>query len=83
MNADGSRGVGVDVSVGVKADWVLPLGLGLLGGFGVLAILGTVLLVVGAAGLGRRVPARRVAGRASGPARRATSIRSSAGGCGS
>jgi hypothetical protein len=56
MNADGSRGVGVDVAAGVKADWVLPLGLGLLGGFLVIGILGTVLLVIGVAGLGRRVP---------------------------
>ncbi|MFN8025011.1 MAG: DUF4389 domain-containing protein [Acidimicrobiia bacterium] len=56
MNADGSRGVGVDVSAGVKADWVLPLGLGLLGGFLVIGILGTVLLVLGVSGLGRRIP---------------------------
>jgi hypothetical protein len=57
MNRDGSRGVGIDASVGVKSDLVLPVGLGLLGGFVVLAILGTVLLVVGVSGLGRRVPA--------------------------
>jgi hypothetical protein len=62
MNADGSRGVGADASVGVKSDWVLPVGLGLLGGFGLLAILGTVLLVLGAAGLGRRVSAPMIAG---------------------
>jgi hypothetical protein len=56
MNANGARGVAVDASAGVKADWVLPVGIGLLGGFGALVILGTVLLVLGAAGLGRRVP---------------------------
>ena len=56
MNANASRGVGVDVEAGVKVDWLLPLGLGLLGGFLVIGILGTVLLVVGVAGLGKRVP---------------------------
>ena len=62
MNADGSRGVGADASVGVKSDWVLPLGLGMLGGFVLLAILGTVLLVLGVAGLGRRVPTPPITG---------------------
>ncbi len=56
MNADTSRGVGVDVDAGVKVDWLLPLGLGLLGGFLVIGILGTVLLVIGVTGLGKRVP---------------------------
>ena len=56
MNADGSRGVGADVSVGVKANWVLPAAFGLLGGFFLFLVIGAVLLVVGATGLGRRVP---------------------------
>jgi hypothetical protein len=62
MNADGSAGVGVEASAGVKADWVLPAGIGLLVGAAVLAIVGATLLVVGAAGLGRRVPAPLVTG---------------------
>ena len=62
MNADGSRGVGADASVGVKSDWVLPVGLGLLGGFAFLSILGTVLLVLGVVGLGRRVHAPPITG---------------------
>lgn len=63
MNANASKGVGADVSVGVKANWVLPLGIGFLAGFGVLVILGTILLVVGAAGLGRRIPPAPIAGQ--------------------
>ncbi|HEX6424028.1 MAG TPA: DUF4389 domain-containing protein [Acidimicrobiales bacterium] len=62
MNADGSAGIGVEASAGAKADWVLPAGIGLLVGAAVLAIVGAVLLVVGAAGLGRRVPAPAVTG---------------------
>jgi hypothetical protein len=62
MNRDAARGVGVDASVGVKSDWVLPIGIGMLGGFGLLAIIGTVLLVFGVAGLGRRVPTPAIAG---------------------
>jgi hypothetical protein len=51
MNADGSAGVAVDTSVGVKADWVAPVGIGMLIGAVLLATLGAVLLVVGASGL--------------------------------
>lgn len=66
MNADASPGVGVDASVGVQADWVLPAALG-LGAFGLLTLFGaTALLVVGAVGLAHRLqndpppgPARR------------------------
>lgn len=59
MNADGSAGVSFDASVGVKASWLLPAGIGLLVAASFLAILGTVLLVVGATGLTR--PAEVVA----------------------
>jgi hypothetical protein len=66
MNADASPAVGVRASVGVKANWVLPVGLGVLG-FGLVSLLGaTVLLLVGAVGLAHRLqqdpppgPARR------------------------
>jgi hypothetical protein len=54
MNADGSPGVSLDAAVGVKARWLLPAGIGLLVGAAVLAIVGTVLLVLGATGLTRR-----------------------------
>lgn len=53
MNADGSDAVGVQASVGAKVDWLLPLGL-ILGAGGLFLILvGAVLLVLGAVGLGR------------------------------
>jgi hypothetical protein len=55
MNADGSRAVDANVSVGAKSDLVLPIGLGLLGAFVLFAALGTTLLVLGVVGLGRRV----------------------------
>jgi hypothetical protein len=59
MNADGSAGVGVDTSVGVKADWVLPVGVGLAVAAALLAALGAVLLVVGVAGLAERIEGAR------------------------
>lgn len=62
MNADASKGVGAEVSVGVKADWVLPVALGFLAGFGVLMMVGTIVLVVGVTGLGRRIPEAPIAG---------------------
>lgn len=57
MNADASPGVAAEASVGVKADWVLPVGIGLLAGGLGFGALGTVMLVVGAVGLARRAPA--------------------------
>lgn len=65
MNADGSEGVGVEASAGVKVDWLLPVGIGLLVTALVLGVVGAVLLVLGAAGVGthvRPMPAE-VAGR--------------------
>lgn len=59
MNADGSAGVGVSTAVGVKLDWLLPLGIGLLAAAVFALVLGTVMLVVGAHGIAvaTRVPA--------------------------
>ena len=54
MNADGSSGVSVEAAVGAKVDWLLPVGIGLLTGGGVLLIGAVTLLVVGAMGLARR-----------------------------
>ncbi len=51
MNADGSPGVGVDATVGVKADWVLPMGIGLLAGGIVGLVIAAVMLVFGVVGL--------------------------------
>ncbi|MFN8036404.1 MAG: DUF4389 domain-containing protein [Acidimicrobiia bacterium] len=71
MNRAGTRAVDTDIAVGAKADWVLPLGLGLLGGSVVLLAVGTTLLVVGALGLARHgqapVPAGTVAAGPVGP----------------
>lgn len=67
MNADASRGVSVDASVGAKADWVLPLGIGLLVGGAALGLIAVALIVFGAVGLSRHgawEPAPVVAGGA-------------------
>jgi hypothetical protein len=61
MNADGSAGVGVEASVGVKADWVLPAAIGLGVGAFVLVALGAVLLAVGVAGLAEQIETAPVA----------------------
>ncbi len=66
MNADGSRPVAVDASVGVKLNWLLALAVGLLiGGFVVLAI-GVALIVIGAVGLHREPAAGEDTAPASG-----------------
>lgn len=53
MNADAGQGVSVDASVGIKADWLLPLGIVLLV-VGLLVVIGgAVLLVFGITGLTR------------------------------
>ena len=51
MNADGSAGVGVDTSVGFKAGWIRPLGIGLLVAGGLVLIGAMTALVAGIAGL--------------------------------
>ena len=51
MNGDGSAGVGVDASVGFKANWIEPLGIGLLVAGGLVLIGAVTALVIGIAGL--------------------------------
>jgi hypothetical protein len=53
MNADASPGVSVDAAAGVKATWVLPLGIVLLVVGGVMLIVGAVLVVLGVVMLAR------------------------------
>jgi hypothetical protein len=66
MNGDGSDPVAVEASVGAKADWVLPVGLGVLG-FGLASVLGgAALLVFGAVGLAHRLEAAPPSGPAGG-----------------
>ncbi len=56
MNADASRDVSVDIEAGIRSDLLAPIALGLiLAGLGMLVI-GIPLTVVGAMGLGRRLP---------------------------
>ncbi len=51
MNANARPGVDVDVDIGAKAGWVLPVLIGLLAGGGVLLAIALVMVVVGATGL--------------------------------
>jgi hypothetical protein len=55
MNADGSAGVDVTASAGIKADWLVPLGIGLIVAALVLLFAGTALLVLGIVGIGRHL----------------------------
>ena len=65
MNSDGSDPVAVEASVGVKADWVLPFGIGVLT-FGLLSMLGgAALLVFGAVALARRLETAPAGGPAA------------------
>ena len=48
MNADGSRGVAVSMTVGAKAGFVLPVTIGLLAGGAVLLAIGRALIFLGA-----------------------------------
>jgi hypothetical protein len=57
MNADGSAGVGVLASVGVKLDWLLAAGVGLLVAALFAFVVGTVMLVIGIHGLISATPA--------------------------
>ncbi len=53
MNADASQGVSVNASAGVKASWVLPLGVVLLVVGGLMLVVGAVLVVLGVVMLAR------------------------------
>lgn len=64
MNGDGSPGLSVEAAVGAKADWLLPVGIGLLAGGGVLLVAAVVLLVLGVVGLARRDGDHGMAGAA-------------------
>jgi hypothetical protein len=57
MNASGAAAVTVDASVGAKADWVLPVAIGLLIGGAMLLTGGILMVVKGAHGLGQARPA--------------------------
>lgn len=56
MNADASPAVAVDLQAGFHSDLLGPLAIGLLTGGGVLLLLGVLLVVAGAIGLGRQGP---------------------------
>jgi hypothetical protein len=66
MNADGSAGIGVDASAGVKLDWLGALGAGLLIGGIVTLVVATALVVAGVLGMARHggPPAEQVSAAA-------------------
>ena len=55
MNADSSPGVAVNLAAGVRTDLLGPIAVGLLVGGGLLFLIGIVLVVAGAIGLGRQL----------------------------
>jgi len=55
MNADASPGVAVNLAAGLHTDLLGPIAVGLLVGGGVLFVLGVLLAVAGAIGLGRKL----------------------------
>ncbi|MDJ0376150.1 DUF4389 domain-containing protein [Cryobacterium sp. PH31-L1] len=55
MNADGSPKVAVNLSAGVHTDLLGPIAVGLLVGGGILFLIGVLLVVAGAIGLGRQL----------------------------
>ncbi len=67
MNANAGRGVDVAVAVGAKADWLLPVLIGLLVGGGLLLAISLVMVVVGATGLRHPAPAAAAPGEATAP----------------
>ncbi|WP_198410975.1 DUF4389 domain-containing protein [Cryobacterium sp. TMT1-3] len=63
MNADASEGVAVNLAAGVHTDLLGPIAVGLLVGGGILFLIGVLLVVAGAIGLGRNLaPAPRTPG---------------------
>lgn len=73
MNRDATAGVGVDAAVGFKADWIQPLGIGLLVAGGLVLIIAVTALVFGIVGLGHHAAHDETAGThvhtGSGPVR--------------
>ena len=55
MNADASEGVAVKLAAGVHTDLLGPIAVGLLVGGGILLLLGVILIVFAAVGLGRHL----------------------------
>jgi hypothetical protein len=55
MNADASQGVAVNLAAGVHTDLLGPLAVALLVGGGILLLIGALLMVAGAIGLGRHL----------------------------